>query len=161
MKTLLMMLNLIILTSCGQTGSVSSKGDSSTAGRKVQGYLDLSSGLVGTSDLLTVTMDIPVEIGGGLIKFTKAQSAQDTGTAISCAMNFAAGEVYQYNVSGSKLSITNSQGMSYTMTRMGDGGNDIVGTWTWYGTENGMTIHRRFTIPNTNRLIMNMDCESQ
>lgn len=160
MRSLIFCLALLGLASCGNSGSGSSKAPQEQQQRTINGYMDLSNGLVGSSDLLTVTMDVPVNISADKIVFTSNRSATDSGEAITCSMNFSSGETYSYSVDSQNLVIVSSNGTSYTMTRSGNNGSDIIGTWTWSGSENGMAIHRRFSIPTKGRLIVNQDCES-
>ena len=158
MRSLLLCLSLLALASCGNSGSGGSAKDKNT--ESIIGYLDLSSGLVGSSDLLTVTMDVPVAICGDKITFTADRSGVDAGNTISCSLAYKNGETYSYSVNASSLVLQSSNGKTYNMTRSGNNGTDIVGTWTWSGDENGMSIHRRISIPNTSRFIVNQDCES-
>jgi hypothetical protein len=159
MRSFILCLALLTLASCGNSGSGSGSKDPNHA-QTINGYMDLSNGLVGSSDLLTVTMDVPVTISADKIVFSANRSATDTGNVISCSMNFSMGEAYSYSVNSQNLVIRSSNGTTYTMTRSGNNGTDIIGTWTWSGTENGIAIHRRFSIPNSGRMIVNQDCES-
>lgn len=160
MRTLLLCLSLLTLASCGNSSSAGSKAPKAAQERTINGYMDLANGLVGSSDLLTVTMDIPVTISSDKIVFTSNRSASETGNAITCSMKFSSGETYSYSVDSQNLVILSSNGSTYSMTRSGNNGTDIIGTWTWSGNENGMAIHRRLSIPSTSRLILNQDCES-
>jgi hypothetical protein len=150
---------MLALCSCGNSNSGKSSPQPAQE-RTINGYMDLSNGLVGSSDLLTVTLDVPVNISADRIVFTSNRMGSDAGDSITCSMNFSSGEIYTYTVDGQNLVIQKSNGATYTMTRSGNHGLDIIGTWTWTGSENGMAIHRRFSILSNNRLIANQDCES-
>lgn len=158
MKILLNLFVILIFSSCGK--SIKNNQDPSVEVKGIQGYLDLSNGLVGSSDLLTVTLDIPIEISGDKIIIQSTRYGQDVGQTITCSASFTEAEVYTYDVTRQKLNIRKSNGQSYTMDRMNESGNDIIGSWTWVGVEKGMHIHRRFTFLSSGKLIMNMDCES-
>lgn len=171
MRLLPLLMTFLFLVSCGKNGGSSS---SPSAGPVAGGDAQLEESeptcsadsctntitVDGTTvDLLDSVIDVPAQISGTQIAFTAAKASVAEGDRISCKTEVAAGEVYSYSISGHKLMLQTNSGQ-YTMSRLNEDGDGLIGTWLWKGTgPDGMHVIRTMGVVSNSRVILKTHCE--
>lgn len=187
MRLLPLLMTLLIFVSCGKNGGSRSApppvvGDSGDAQLEEDACVACSSTNSGTSsdtstgtssgtststiiadgssvDLLDSIIDVPVQVTSSSITFSATKMAVAEGDRISCKTEVAAGESYEYSLSGNKLIVQTANGQ-LEMTRLNEDGEGIIGTWMWKGKgDAGMHMIRTMSIVNNSRVIMKTHCE--
>lgn len=165
MRLLALFILLITLISCGKTttgGSSSSdqgpEEQFENEGCTLDGCNTVTAD--GSSvDLLDSVIDAPVMISGSEIAFQEAKSSVAEGDKISCKTAVSAGEVYRYTLAGKKLTI-HSAGGNFTMSRLNDDEDGLIGTWMWRGRgDMGMDVIRTMSVVTKTRVILKTHCE--
>lgn len=173
MRLLPLFITLLLFVSCGKNGGSSSStpaGPGTTTGGGAQleeveetcaadsctNTITADGSIV---DLLDSIVDVPAQISASQITFTAAKASVAEGDRISCKTEVAAGEVYSYSISGQKLMLQTNAGQ-YTMTRLNEDGQGLIGTWMWKGTgPDGMHVIRTMGIVSNSRVILKTHCE--
>lgn len=143
---------LFIVVSCGKS---SSSGDRSP--EKEEAISDEIDN-VRESDLLDVTLDVPVEITADKMTFRKSANQMVNGVRTNCSLAVENGESWDYTLSGDRLDIYQDR-KKITLMRVSDG-DTIVGSFTWKGYEGGAFIIRRMTFIGRDRVVMRVSCEN-
>lgn len=141
---------LLVLVSCGKSGS-------SNGGPRQEEEFNEGIDNITETDLLDVTVDVPVEISGNKIIFRKASNQLVSGAHSTCNLSVENGESWDYSVSGRTLSLYRGRGKT-NMVRVGEG-SGIVGSWVSKGYEGSQFIVRRVTFVSLDRVIMRAHCE--
>lgn len=164
MRFLLLTFLSVLVVSCGDKGSSSSKPgpqeDTDGTGTRTRTNPELYSNSVRETDLLDVATDVPVEISGSRITFKKAVNNAVQGTHIKCELNVGMGETYSYSFSGADLEILTAAGEKRTFKRRSGQEGSIVGSWYGVIETPGKTVQRIMTFVSESQVIMRNHCES-
>ncbi len=138
-----LILALLFVISCGKNGSSSGPGI-----EEQEGYVDINPSAAGSSELMNVTVDVPVQITGDRIQFLRGVSLVDQ----KCSFQVNANEIWHSRQSGNQMSIERTDGTTMNFRR------NAHGLWASSGHNNGMKVTRRLYLLG-GRFILNQDCE--
>lgn len=153
MRFLLLTFLSVLVVSCGQGGSSSSKSNNPTQ----QNEEAIST--VRTTDLLDVAMDVSVEISGSKITFKQSANNSLSGVRTTCSVAVSSGESYDYSLNGSSLVLSTPSGERMNLSRVSGSNDSIVGSWKGEARNGEQLILRRVTFVSENRLVMRTHCE--
>ena len=109
-------------------------------------------------DILDTLVDVPAQVGNGVINFTKDGLSRDQGRRISCTTKVESSETYRYELRGDTLIVENAAG-KYEYKRF-SGGPGVKGSWMWKGYIGQGTLNvKTLTIIGNNRVILRDHCE--
>jgi len=158
---------LMFLISCGKSSTPSSSSDN-RRGPAVKPdvqeeieediYRPEEVDTVVETDLLDISMDVPVEISENRIMFQKTDSQMLAGIRANCSMSVESGEIWDYVLKGANVLEVFKGREKMTMNRVGEG-KGIIGSWSWKGYEGRTLILRRMTFVSMNRVVMRTHCE--
>jgi hypothetical protein len=146
---------LFVLVSACNEKMASSKQQPAVADTQYDGY----SVDVEELDLLDVVLDVPIEVSGDKIFFKSTEREVAVGAHSTCESTFTMGENYDYQLNGSVLTLTKSNGEKFDLKRISGEGADLVGAWKGTTLKGHQSIMQRFTILSENRLIVRTHCE--
>lgn len=145
---------VVLVTACGEKGT-SEKLNEVVSDPQFDGYsIDVKE-----LDLLDVVLDVPIEISSEKIFFKSTESDVAVGSHSTCESSFTSGENYIYQLNGSNLTLTKSNGEKLDLKRVSGEGEDLIGSWKGNSTKGAQSIMSRFTILSENRLIVRTHCE--
>lgn len=162
------LLLLVLVASCGKDSS-SSKNSFERQEEEVNGEKCLlnhqwvkCSSLADADgqgvDILDTLIDIPAQVGNGVITFSQSAVSTDQGRRISCTTKVQASESYRYELQGDTL-IIDMNGAKFEYKRF-SGGPGVKGSWTWKGYLDRGTLNvKTLTIIGSNRVILRDHCE--
>ncbi|HLW57743.1 MAG TPA: hypothetical protein VKY27_10180 [Bacteriovoracaceae bacterium] len=109
-------------------------------------------------DVLDTLIDVPAQVGNGVITFTQSAISRDQGRRISCVTQVENGDTYKYTLQGSTLIVDTDQGR-FEYKRF-SGGPGVKGSWMWKGYIGTGTLNvKTLTVIGNNRVILRDHCE--
>lgn len=164
MRFLLLTFLSVLVVSCSDSGSSAGSKNPLTPTRQPQENVpavEVGVDEVNEIDLLDVAMDVPVQISGNQIIFKQSVANMANGVNAGSTCNFAvaAGEIYNYQLDGSTLSLRKPSGENLVFSRVSGNEASIVGSWTGKTTVGNQLRLQRMTFLGENRVVVRTHCE--
>lgn len=166
MKALGLLL-LITLVGCGKESTSHNKssarqeeqsGDKCLLNHKWVNCASLQEADGNGVDVLDTLIDVPAQVGNGVITFTAAALSRDQGRRISCVTQVEKGDSLKYELQGDTLLVdTNDARFEY---KRFSGGPGVKGSWMWKGYLDRGTLNvKTLTVIGNSRVILRDHCE--